>query len=106
MRKSFKKGQKIICKDTDDYRFGTPRGLEIGKIYTVDRVERCAGCGCEVVLLKEAKPMRKWCGFCDTETYDTSYHNIRFAPYYGCGSSADIDTLQTDKYTRLMNILP
>ena len=78
MAKKFKVGQKVVCKDTDNYRFGTPRGIERGCVYTIKRILNCSGCGCEMLEFEETTERTKWCGFCDTKINNAAYHNIRF----------------------------
>lgn len=78
MAKKFKVGQRVVCKDTEDYRYGTPNGIERGRVYTISRILNCEGCGCQLLEFEETTKMTKWCGFCDTKMHNGAYHNIRF----------------------------
>lgn len=75
----FKLGQKVICKDTDSYKYGTPYGIVLNKIYTIENIIYCK-CGKEKLLLKDVNSgSTKSCSFCNECNLPTNaYESCRF----------------------------
>lgn len=74
----FKIGQKVVCKNTDEFKNSTPRGIEKGKIYTIEAVSKC-DCGKEVLHLQGVIKLQRWCGLLDTYTgFSASFYSYRF----------------------------
>lgn len=77
----FKIGQKVVCKNTDALRFGTPTGIYLGKVYTVVGLTYCHDCLREFIEIKEAPFLNKICGECNCRLGTCqSYSSFRFEP--------------------------
>jgi len=79
----FKVGQKVVCKKIEGFANSKPHGLGLGEIYTITQIGTCV-CGQEVLYLKEAPIMGKWCGIKDVFTgRHASFYSYRFEPLVG-----------------------
>ena len=76
----FKVGQKVVCKKIEGF---APHGLKLGEIYTIMQIGTCV-CGQEVLYLKEAPIMKRWCGTKDVYIgTNASFYSYRFEPLVG-----------------------
>lgn len=76
----FKVGQKVVCKNVDGVHNFVPTGIEKGRIYTIEAISNCA-CGKEMLTLKEAPKLERWCATKDEYIgYCSSFYSYRFEP--------------------------
>lgn len=74
----FKIGQKVVCKNTNDFKNSTPRGIEKGKIYIIEGISKC-NCGKEILHLEGIEKLQRWCGTLDTYTgVNAAFYSYRF----------------------------
>lgn len=74
----FKIGQKVVCKNIDDFKTSAPYGIEKGKVYTITSVCKCV-CGKTALELDEAPTMERWCGYTNEYIgYSASFYAYRF----------------------------
>jgi len=92
----FKEGQKVVCKKREGFTTSAPHGIKLGEIYTIIQVGTCV-CGKEVLYLKEAPIMRRWCGLKDVYTGTTaSFYSYRFEPLVGSWVEELLERLQSE----------
>lgn len=77
----FKIGQKVVCKDTETFKYGTTAGIILGRVYTVTGLTYCPNCLLEFLEIKEAPLLTKICGNCHCSLgANKSYFSFRFEP--------------------------
>ena len=80
---AFYVGQKVVCRNKVGFATSTPHGIKKGEVYTITQISTCI-CGKEVLELKEATKMNRWCGYLDKPIgYNASYYSYRFEPLVG-----------------------
>ena len=74
----FKIGQKVVCKNTNDFENSTPTGIEKNKIYVVEGISKC-NCGKEILHLEGVEKSPRWCGHLDVYTgFNAGFYSYRF----------------------------
>jgi len=92
----FKIGQKVVCKKIKGFATSAPRGLKLGEIYTIMQIGTCV-CGQEVLYLREALVMGRWCGVKDVYTgKNASFYSYRFEPLVGSWVEELLERLKSE----------
>jgi hypothetical protein len=92
----FKIGQKVVCKKIEGFATSAPHGIKLGEIYTIMQIGTCV-CGQEVLYLKEAPVMKRWCGTKDVYTgTHASFYSYRFEPLVGSWVEELLERLKSE----------
>lgn len=92
----FKVGQKVVCKNIKGFATSIPRGIKLGEIYTIMQIGTCA-CGQEILHLKEAPIMERWCGTKDVYTgASAGFYSYRFEPLVGSWVEELLERIKTE----------
>ena len=78
----FKTGQKVICKSLKTPMGGTAFGIELGKIYVIEKIINCPICNEELLCLVGVDTFsKKHCSSCDNLTqWSNIFSSWRFEP--------------------------